>query len=152
MVFYEKPVLPLLMRRDILITALIAVVVIVLIILIVPMFTGPSSATITSVSTDKNLYHSNEIMKIAISLSARGPAENATIKLSGIQDKYGNFRLEKELPVTLSSGSNTVIYDYQLPSCSSCAGLLPGSYPIEVQLVRNGTVVANATHSIQLEQ
>lgn len=140
------------MRRDILIIALIVVVVIALAVIIIPVFFGPSSAEITSLSIDKELYHSNEVMKIAISVSARGQGQNATIRLYGIKDSDGDIRLEKELPVTLVPGPNTVMYDYQLPPCSSCAGLAPGTYQIEAELVRNGTILSNASRSVQIEQ
>lgn len=140
------------MRRDILIIALIAVVVIAFAVILVPFFFGPSSAEISSVLIEKDLYHSNEVMNISISVSARGSPENATIRLSGIEDRYGDLRLEKELPVTLSPGPNTVMFDYQLPSCSHCSGIDPGIYLIEVELIRNGTVLSNATRTVQLEQ
>ena len=140
------------MRRDLLIIAILVIGVIAVAMVAVPLVFGPSSAEITSVSTDKDLYHSNEIMKIAISVNARGSSEDATIRLSGIRDRHGDLRLEKDLPVTLSMGPNTMIYDYQLPPCSSCAGLEPGIYQIEVELIRNGTVVSNTSRSIRIEQ
>ena len=140
------------MRRDIIIIALIAMVVIALAIVLVPLFFGPSSAEIGSVSFDKDLYHSNEVMNITISVNARGATENATLRLAGIKDRYGDLRLEKEIPVILSPGLYTVTYDYKLPPCSHCAGIDPGPYQIEVELVRNGTVISNTTRTVQLEQ
>ena len=60
------------MRRDLLIIALIVVIIAAGAVLAYTYFLGPGSATITSVSTDKDLYHSKEVMNITVSASARG--------------------------------------------------------------------------------
>jgi hypothetical protein len=136
------------MRRDILIISLIGVIIAC----VVPGCLGTGSTTITSITTDKDLYHSKEVMNITVLVSSQGDMSNTSMVLRGIQDRHGNFQLDREIPVDLSPGPNTLFYDHRLPSCSSCSGLSEGTYQIDVALIHNGIVISNMTHSIQLEQ
>lgn len=137
------------MRRYFLI---VYVIVVILAACSVPGCLGPGSASITSVTTDRDLYHSKEVMNITVLANAQGDKSNTTLKFRGLQDRYGDFQLEKEIPANLSSGLNLLAYEHQLPSCSSCSGLSAGTYQIEVELIQDGIVISNMTHSIQLEQ
>jgi hypothetical protein len=143
----NKP--PLFMRLNIL---PIAIILVIIATCTVPGCLGPGTARITSVTTDKDLYHSKEIMNITILANSQGDMSNSTIRLYGIQDRHGDFQLDQESSVNLSPGLNTLAYDHQLPSCSSYSGLSAGTYQIEVELIHNGMIVSNMTHSIQLEQ
>ena len=62
------------------------------------------------------------------------------------------MRLSHDIPANLSAGPATFIYDYQLPSCSSCAGLDPGTYQVNITLVQNGSIISNMTRTVQIEQ
>lgn len=137
------------MRLDILPIAFIMVIIAAC---LVPGCLGPGTARITSVTTDKDLYHSKEIMNVTVLANSQGDMSNTTLKLHGIQDRHGDYQLDKEIPVNLSPGLNTLVYNHQLPSCSSCSGLSAGTYQIEVELIHNGIIVSNMTHPIQLEQ
>lgn len=137
------------MRRNFLI---VSVIVVILAACLVPGCLGPGSASITSVTTDKDLYHSKEVMNITVLANAQGDMSNTTLKIRGLQDRHGDFQLEKEIPVNLSSGLNILAYDHQLPSCSSCSGLSEGTYQIEIELIHDGTIISNMSHSIQLKQ
>jgi len=140
------------MRRDILIIALIVVIIAAGAVIGYTYFLGPGTAQITNVSTDKSLYHSKEIMNITVIASSRGDMSNTTLKLTGIQNRYGEAQLEDEIPVNLTPGRNILKYDHKLPTCSSCSGLSAGTYEIDVALVKDGNVIANTTYSIDLEQ
>ncbi|MCU0631364.1 MAG: hypothetical protein MUC66_00100 [Methanolinea sp.] len=140
------------MRRDILILIIAVIIIAACGIVLYPFLYGPASASITSVTTDKDLYHSKEIMKIAVSIRSQGDMGNASLRLLGIQDRYGDFQLHQEVPVNLSPGPHTLVYDHQLPTCSSCSGLAAGTYQIEVLLIQKGIVISNMTHSLQIEQ
>ena len=140
------------MRRDLLIIALVGIVAVALVLVIYPLMFGPSSAEITAVTTDKDLYHSNEIMKITVLVRSQGDMTNTTLVLSGIRDRHGDAHLEREIPLALSPGPNTLVYDHKLPACSSCSGLLPGTYEVEASLVRDGGIISNMTHAFSLEQ
>jgi len=137
------------MRRDLLIVTVILVIIAAS---AVPGCLGPGTARITSVTTDKDLYHSKEVMNITVLASSQGDMHNTTLRLRGIQSQHGDFQLDEEIPVNLSPGLNTLVYDHQLPSCSSCSGLGAGTYQIEVELIHNGMIASNMTHSFKLEQ
>lgn len=137
------------MRQDFLIISLIVVIIGAC---IVPGCINPAGASVTSVTTDKDLYHSHDVMKITISLTTEGNMGNATLRLRGIQDDEGHFQLNQNIPVTLPGGPITQVYEHQLPHCSSCSGLLEGTYTIDASLLQNGNLISNMTHTFQLQQ
>ncbi|MBP1929754.1 hypothetical protein J2741_002350 [Methanolinea mesophila] len=140
------------MRRDILILIVVVVIIAAAVLVVVPLLFGPASAEITSVSTDRDLYHSNEVMHIMIGVNAAGNLENTTMSISGIVDSHGNNRLSHEMAVPLSPGPAVLTYDYQLPPCSHCAGLDPGPYEFNVTLLHDGIEISRMAHSVDIEQ
>ncbi len=112
----------------------------------------PASAEVTSVTTDKDLYHSNEVMMMKILVNSTGFNNETSLKIEGIIDTYGQTRLLQVMPANLKPGLNSFTYDYHLPSCSKCSGLNPGNYPINVTLEKNGTVISNLSIHVNLEQ
>lgn len=140
------------MRRNVLILAVLVVILLAGAVIIYPFLFGPGSGSIRSVITDKDLYHSKEIMGITVSVSSQGNMANSTLIFRGLKDRHGEFQLDEEIPVNLSPGPNMLVYEHQLPSCSSCSGLSAGTYQIEVALAHNGIVISNMTRSIDLEQ
>lgn len=141
------------MQRNILILIIALVIVAAFVLVVSSFFPNPSgSAGITSVATDKELYHSHEVMTITVSLSSQGAMGNATLRLMGLQDEDGHFQLNKDIPVTLSVGPNIVVYDHELPHCSSCSGLQAGTYTIDASLIHDGMIISNMTCPFQLEQ
>ena len=140
------------MRRNVLAIIIMVIIILTIAMILLLLPPEPAHAEITAVTTDKVLYYSNEIMKIAVSTNSSQKMDNTTVRIEGIQDRYGKMRLTYEMPTNLSPGPDVFAYDYKLPSCSSCAGLNPGTYKINVTLVRNGAIISNITRSVQLEQ
>jgi hypothetical protein len=112
----------------------------------------PVNADIVNITTDKGLYHSNEVMAITVTIASSGNLKNATIKFDGLRDNYGRERLSHDLTADLPAGETNVTYDYNLPPCSICAGLSPGMYSFNVSLISGNSVLSNMTHSIRIEQ
>jgi len=139
------------MRRDILIIAAVVVICAVVAMILLSVM-GPAHAEITAVTTDKDLYHSNEKMNITIMVNSAGNMDNTTARIEGIRDDDGKFRIKHDMPANLSEGSNVLVYEYKLPSCSKCSGLGEGTYQVNVTLIRNGVPVSNMTHSVELKQ
>ncbi|HOT02775.1 MAG TPA: hypothetical protein PK069_01175 [Methanolinea sp.] len=140
------------MRRELLIFV-IAIVLIAASGAVAYMFLyGTASARIVSVSTDKDLYHSKDTMKITVSFESNGEIGNATLHLRGIEDRHGDAHLHKSIPVHISKGMHIEVYDHTLPACSSCSGLNAGNYTINATLVQDGVQVSSMTHSFRLEQ
>ena len=142
------------MRKDqvILVLAGIAVIVLLIAAFMYPLYAGTAKAEITSVSTDKDLYHSNEVMKIVISLSSPGEGQNTSVVIQGIEGSDGKMWLEHTLAVPDSPGPAILMYDFNLPRCSRCSGLDEGTYGFDVALVKDGVVLSNMTHSVQIAQ
>jgi hypothetical protein len=140
------------MRREILIGAVSLIIIAIVAIIVFLFFFGSPSAEITSATTDRNLYHSGDIMTITVSLSASGQMDNTTVRLEGIEDRRGKAHLTHHIPVNLSWGPNTFFYEYELPQCSSCAGILPGDYDILVTLMRDSEILDTANLTVMLEQ
>jgi len=130
----------------------ISILVVMLSACIVPGCLDSSSAGITSITTDKDLYHSHEVMNITVSMYSQETVGNATLRLRGIQDDGGHFQLNQDIPVILSPGQNIKVYNHQLPHCSSCSGLAEGTYWIDASLIQNGEIISNMTHTFQLKQ
>ncbi len=139
------------MRRDILIIAAVVVTCAVIGMILLSVM-GPAHAEITGISTDKDLYHSNEIMNITIIVNSAGNMDNTTARIEGIQDKNGKMRISHDMPTNLSAGPNVLFYEYKLPTCSHCSGLEEGTYQVNVTLIRNGVPVSNMTLPVELRQ
>jgi hypothetical protein len=110
----------------------------------------PAIVNITSVSTDKDVYHSKERMEINISIFSSKVQDGYHVTVVGIMDSRGNLRLAEEQSVNLTEGENNVIFRYDLPICSRCAGLKAGDYFINVSVIDNRSIVANASHTIYI--
>jgi hypothetical protein len=142
------------MHRDTLATIVI-VLVVAAIVMILSLSLHPAVSplpAITAVTTDKDLYHSNEVMKIAVFLNSSQKTDDTTVRIMGIRDQFGRMRLSHTIPANISPGSVVLTYDYPLPHCSSCSGLKSGVYEINVTLVRNGAIIAHMTRSVQISQ
>lgn len=140
------------MRRDLLVIAVIVLAVVIIIAIAASFFFGPVSADILSVSTDKDLYHSNEIMHVTVEVSSSKTLNNATVLFSGIENSYGDLKLNGTLSANLTPGLNTLSYNHTMPSCSHCSGLDPGDYNFNVTLERDGVIFDMVNHTIRIEQ
>ncbi|MFH0956516.1 MAG: hypothetical protein V1813_01495 [Candidatus Aenigmatarchaeota archaeon] len=78
---------------------------------------------VTSVKTDKDLYHSAEVMKLSAVIAAGEDVQGATVTATGI-----NGRMSLSKTMNLSVGNNAVEFEYNLPSCNTCGGIPAGNY------------------------
>jgi len=104
---------------------------------------------INSLSTDKQVYHSNEPMNISLDVYASKNTQ-ADFKVFGIKDRRGNYRLDQFEKRNLTSGINAIYYSYTTPSCYGCAGIDPGKHQITT-LVSCENITINKTIEIQIE-
>jgi hypothetical protein len=139
------------MRRDLLIIAA-AVLIVVAAAAVVTLSSGIARADILSVTTDKDLYHSNDVMKIAVDVTSSGNLDNTLLKIEGIEDRYGNLRLTREIAANLSPGTNQFTEDFRLPSCSHCAGLDAGTYFVNVTIEKDGVIMDMVSRQVRIEQ
>ena len=139
-------------KNSVLITLVVVVILIAASAMVLSSVFKPASAKVYSVTTDKDLYHSNDVMMMKILVNSTGFTTDTSLKIEGITDTYGQVRLSHIMPANLTPGPNIFLYDYHLPSCSKCSGLDPGNYPINITLERNGTVISNISIAVNLEQ
>jgi len=104
-----------------------------------------------SFSTDKYVYHSGEILTMNISTINGEKYDNVTIKIYGIKDSRGNFRIYYEKNISLKDKPYMNI-TFQMPSCYGCAGVSPGNYEVNLQILYNGNVIGSYNKTITLER
>lgn len=101
-------------------------------------------------TTDKGGYSSNSQMELTMTLNVSEPWENAKVRLWGLKDPAGGYWIEEDRWENLSSGMNELVFDFQMPSCNSCAGYGEGSYDIYGEVLLNSQVVDAENTSVYL--
>jgi hypothetical protein len=139
-------------KNSLILTIVVVVIIIAASAMVLTSIFKPATASIYSVTTDRDLYHSNDVMMMKILVNSTGFTTDTSLKIEGITDSYGQTRLSHIMRANLTPGPNIFMYDYHLPSCSKCSGLNPGSYPISVTLDKNGTIISNMSITVNLEQ
>ena len=104
------------------------------------------------VTTDRDTYHSGEIMNITAVLKSSTDVSGVYINISGITNKRGKNLLIKETTTNLTRGLNNVTFAYKMPACSSCSGISEGMYHFNTSVVYGNVTVANSTCSVILKQ
>lgn len=110
------------------------------------------SVEIKNITTDRDTYHSGEIMNITVVLKSATDVSGVYINVSGITNKRGKNMLFKETATNLTSGLNNVTFTYRMPACSSCSGISEGTYYFNTSVVYGNSTVANSTCSVVLKQ
>lgn len=110
-----------------------------------------SNPTLTvSVKTDKELYHSGQEMIVTVSVDSQANLDGALLNVHGINSKYD--RLNKEQNVSVSMGTNTYNVTYTTPSCTGCAGILPGTYTVNASISWNQQLLGSALTQVEIQQ
>ena len=104
-----------------------------------------------NISTDKELYISREISNITVTIESSDDLNNVTLKVYGIYAK-SRYYLDTANAVNLTSGTNVNNIIYNLPSCTGCAGISPGTYKIYAETIYNSTTISNSTKDIEIRQ
>jgi hypothetical protein len=139
-------------KSTVIFTIVVVVILIAASVLVITSIFKPPKATVFSVTTDRDLYHSNDVMMMKILVNSTGFTTDTSLKIEGIKDIYGQTRLLHNMRANLTPGPNIFLYDYHLPTCSKCSGLDPGNYSINVTLDKNGTIISNLSTTVHLEQ
>jgi hypothetical protein len=102
-------------------------------------------------STDKDLYHSGEPIKLSLEVFSSAEIPNAKVKFYGVNAK-SRLRLSYETIKNIARGDNLITYDFIAPSCYGCAGVSPGTYQVTAEILQNNSSLANTTINIELRQ
>ena len=108
------------------------------------------SVELTSLNTDKELYHSGEMIHIAFNINSQTVLNNVSIRFYGIYSRI--YRLDQTKIVDLIMGENTITLDYQAPRCYGCSGISPGTYQITADVIYNNEILTNNSISIEIRQ
>jgi cytochrome c biogenesis protein CcdA len=87
--------------------------------------------------TDKEIYHSNETLKIHIDFNATQDA-TAQITVSGIINEFGRALINGSRDENLKKGQNVFDLEFSTPSCETCSALSPGLYAINATVTTGG--------------
>jgi len=101
--------------------------------------------------TDKDIYHSNELMKVEVEIDSENELDNCQLAVYGIEVR-GKPKMYHVVPMNLTVGSNLVMYGYKMPACNKCAGVNPGNYSIHAELYYNNTLVIESIGEVRLVQ
>lgn len=105
-----------------------------------------------TLSADRELYHSSEEMNVNATIKTSTEAENLTIRIYGVKDGRGNFRVMEERNITVEPHGVNEVFSFRMPSCYGCAGVSPGEYEIMMEVLRNGTIIGNCSKTVKLEK
>lgn len=103
-------------------------------------------------SSDSEIYHSSEQMQLNATIESPTDLENLTVRVYGIKDNRGNFRINEERNVNVDAPGKTETFLFQMPSCYGCAGVSPGEYEIIFEAVHNGEIIDNFSKTVKLEK
>ncbi|MEE9323879.1 MAG: hypothetical protein V3U72_05040 [Candidatus Aenigmarchaeota archaeon] len=105
-----------------------------------------------NLSSDKEIYHSSEEMELTTAIEVSTKAENLTVKVYGIKDRSGNYRVKGEKVVDVDPPRGNETFAFQMPSCYGCAGVSPGEYEIIFEVLQNGEIIGNCSKIVKLEK
>lgn len=88
--------------------------------------------------TDKQVYHSAEILNITAVVNSNRYLENVTVTIEGINGKLG-----KTKEVSLEKGTNQISLTHELPRCNVCGGIREGDYSISFEIIHKDIKLAN---------
>jgi len=102
--------------------------------------------SVESIDIEKELYHSNELMKFTALIYSDAVIKDVSVQASGISEKLNIAKT-----VTLLEGGNAVEFEYSLPSCNKCGGISAGTHEITVS-VHKGDIFAESSVPVEIQQ
>jgi len=87
--------------------------------------------------TDKEIYHSNETLKIHIDFNATQEGKTQ-ITVAGIRNEFGRALINGSRDEILKKGQNVFEFEFMTPSCEQCSALSPGVYAINATVTTGG--------------
>lgn len=88
----------------------------------------PDSVNTTlSIVTEKEIYHSNETLKVYVDFNSPAPG-NVEIQVSGIKNMFDTPLVSEKKNVRIEKGNNRIDFEFKTPSCEECSALKPGMY------------------------
>jgi cytochrome c biogenesis protein CcdA len=123
-----------------------------------------SANPILSIFTEKDVYHSNETLKVQLEFNSTYDG-TGQVQVSGINNAFGRASISETKDASIRKGSNRFDFEFTTPSCEECSAIAPGVYSInatvniggktfetykKITLEREGSNISNATGSLQI--
>ena len=86
-----------------------------------------------AISTEKEVYRSNETLKVHIEFNSTKEVE-AKIQVSGINNLFGRAMLSETRETILKKGDNSFDFEFKTPSCEECSAVAPGGHYINATI------------------
>lgn len=103
------------------------------------------------ISTDKEVYHSNETLKVHIEFNSTKEVK-ANIQVSGINNLFGRAMLTETRESILKKGDNSFDFEFKTPSCEECSAVTPGSHYINATIsIGEKNYVSNTKITLERE-
>jgi cytochrome c biogenesis protein CcdA len=109
-----------------------------------------SSPSMLSISTDKDVYHSNETLKVHIDFDSQDYGRGQ-ISVSGIKNAFDRALISETRDVNIKRGYNSYDFEFRIPSCEECSALSPGVHTINAT-VNIGSRTFSTYKKITLEK
>ncbi|NJD77539.1 MAG: hypothetical protein FIB08_10665 [Candidatus Methanoperedens sp.] len=92
---------------------------------------------ILSLSTEKDIYHSNETLKIQLYFNSPDDGKGE-IQISGIKNAFDRPSINEKREVAIEKGSNRFDFEFKTPSCEECSAIEPGIHDINATVIIAG--------------
>jgi len=102
------------------------------------------------VITDKEIYRSNETLKVHIDFNSTQEGK-AQITVSGIKNAFERALINGSRDEIIKKGQNSFDFEFSTPSCEACSALSPGEYAINAT-VTTGTRTFETYKKITLDR
>jgi hypothetical protein len=100
----------------------------------------PDSVNTTlSLNTEKEIYHSNETLKVFMDFNSPATG-NSDIQVSGINNMFDTPLVSDKKNVRLEKGNNRIDFEFKTPSCEECSALKPDMYFINASVSLGGKI------------
>jgi len=114
------------------------------------MIKADSVDAILSITTDKEIYHSNETLKAHVDFNSPDTGKGK-IQVAGIRNEFDRALVNETREVDVNKGYNGFDFEFTTPSCEECSALKPGVYPVNATAFLGGKTF-EAYRKITLER
>ncbi|VVB96309.1 putative Thioredoxin [uncultured archaeon] len=92
---------------------------------------------ILSISTEKEIYHSNETLQIQLDFNSPDNGKGE-IQVSGIKNAFDRPSINEKRDVVIVKGSNRFDFEFKTPSCEECSAIEPGIHYVNTSVIFAG--------------
>lgn len=104
-----------------------------------------------SIESDRELYHSNELINITVTVISEKEIGGAALRVYGLK-KSSYYYLDKKENIDIKAGVNVYRYEMKTPRCNVCSGIKAGTYNINAEITYLGGVVGAGIKEVEIRQ